>query len=59
MRLEVHNLLGQKVATLVDGRQEAGYKTIRWDAGSLSSGIYFCRIRAGDFMETRKMVLIR
>jgi len=53
---------------LVAGKEEAGYKTTRWDAASLSNGIYFYRLQvrrtpdsfeAGDFVETRKMVLIR
>jgi len=59
VRLDVHNVAGQKVATLVDGKQKAGYKTARWDAGSFSSGIYFYRLQAGGFVQTRKMVLIR
>lgn len=59
VRLEVYNTLGQKVAALVNGEEKAGYKTVRWDAGSFSSGIYFYRIQAGNFVETRKMLLIR
>jgi len=59
VRLNVYNILGQKIASLVDGEQKAGYKTVRWDAGSFSSGIYFYRISAGDFTSTRKMVLLR
>jgi len=59
VRLDIHNILGQKVTTLVDGKQKAGYKTVRWDASTLSSGIYFSRLQAGDFEQTRKMVLIR
>jgi len=59
VRLEVCNILGQKIATLVEGKQKAGYKTTRWDAGSFSSGIYFYRLQAGDFVQTRKMVVLK
>lgn len=59
MRLEVYDILGQRVATLVDGEQKAGYKVARWDAGGFSSGIYLYRLQAGGFVQTRKMVLIR
>ena len=59
VRLEVYNVAGQKVAVLADGKQKAGYKTARWDASSFSSGIYFYRLQAADFVQTRKMVLIR
>ena len=59
VRLDIYNILGQKVATLIDGNQKAGYKTARWDAGSFSSGIYFYRLQAGDFVQTRKMVLLK
>ena len=59
VRLEVYNILGEKVATLVDGNQKLGYKTARWDASSFSSGIYFYRLQAGDFVQTRKMVVLK
>jgi len=59
MRLEVYTILGQKVASLVEGEQKAGYKTARRDASSVASGIYFYRLQAGGFVQTRKMVLIR
>jgi len=58
VRLEIYNILGQKVVSLVDGEQKAGYKMARWDASSFSSGIYFYRLQAGDFVKTRKMVLL-
>jgi len=59
VKLTIYNILGQKVVVLVDGEQKVGYKTTRWDASSLSSGIYFYRLQAGDFVQTRKMILLR
>ena len=59
VNLEVYNILGQKVASLVDGKQKAGYKTARWDASSFSSGIYFYKLQAGDFVQTRKMAVLK
>jgi len=59
VKLEVYNLLGNKVTTLVDGEQEAGYKSVIWDASRVSSGLYFYKLTAGDFSETRRMMLVR
>jgi hypothetical protein len=59
VKLEVYNALGQKVQTVVDTYQEAGHQAIRWDASALSSGIYFYRLHAGDFKETRKMLVVK
>lgn len=59
VKLEVYNILGQEVATLLDGDQKAGYNIVRWDAGSLSSGVYFCRLQAGGFVQAKKMVLLK
>ena len=59
VELSVYNLLGQKVATLVNVRQRAGYHQIEWGAGGFSSGIYYYRIEAGDFQDVKKMVLLR
>lgn len=62
--LEVYNVLGQRVRTLVQGRREAGVHAVRWGGENrygkpVGSGVYFYRIEAGDFQETRKMVLVR
>jgi len=57
--LEVYNVFGQKVATLVDETQEAGYESAVWDASSVSSGLYFYRLSAGDYTETRRMMLVK
>jgi len=59
VRLAIYNILGQKVATLADGQQKAGYKTASRDASSFSSGIYFYRLRAGDFVQKRNTVLLK
>jgi hypothetical protein len=63
-RLAVYNVLGQEVVTLVDAHQAAGAHEIVWsgvDSGgrAVSSGLYFYRLQAGEFSETRKMVLLR
>lgn len=57
--LTIHNLLGREVARLVDNRQDAGNYQITWNASSLASGIYFYRLQADDFVQTRKMVFLK
>ena len=59
VKLEVYNLFGQKVATLIDSEQEAGYKSITWDASEVSSGLYFYKLTAGDYTEIKTMTLLR
>jgi photosystem II stability/assembly factor-like uncharacterized protein len=59
VQLTVFNTLGQQVATLVQGEQEAGYHEVRLDGTQLSSGVYFYRIQARDFVQTKKLVLLR
>ncbi len=57
--LIVYNLLGREVARFERGKQSAGRYQITWDASDLPSGIYFYRLQAGDFVRTRKMVLLK
>jgi hypothetical protein len=64
VRLVVYNTLGQKVATLVDGYMDAGHHTVVWegrnDGGQqVASGVYFYRLDAGEFHQTRKMMLLK
>ena len=57
--LTVHNLLGQKVLTVVDTYQPAGYYTVTLDGRQLSSGLYFYRIETEHFRQTRKMMILK
>jgi hypothetical protein len=57
--VKVYNLVGQEVATLVNGEYESGVYKVNFDAGQLGSGIYFYTITAGDFKQTRKMTLLK
>ena len=57
--LIVYDLLGAKVATLVNSVQSAGIHSVRWNAANVASGIYFYRLRAGSFTQTRKLVVIK
>jgi hypothetical protein len=64
VRIQIYNLLGQKIRLLVDEKQEPGSKEARWDGTDdsgvdVGSGIYFCRIQAGDFAGCKKMTLLK
>jgi len=59
VNLAVYNAAGQLVRTLVTGRKEAGYHSARLDAGSLPAGVYLYRLSAGEFTQTRSMVVVR
>jgi len=57
--LKVYDILGREVTTLIDGEQSAGIHTVSWDASHLSSGIFFYRLKVGDFIDVKKMILMK
>lgn len=59
VNISVYNMLGQKVATLVNERQNAGSKEVRFDAKNFTSGVYIYRIQAGNFSDSKRMILLK
>jgi hypothetical protein len=57
--LSVYNTLGQQVAVLQNGEQEAGYHEVTFDASALPSGVFFYRLQAGSYVKTRKLCMMR
>ena len=57
--LKVYTVLGEEVVTLVNEAQQAGYKSVEWDASSMPSGMYFYCLTAGNFIEVKKMLMIK
>jgi photosystem II stability/assembly factor-like uncharacterized protein len=57
--LNVHDLLGQPVATVIDEVMNPGSYEATWDATGFATGVYFCQLRAGAFMQTRRLVLVK
>jgi hypothetical protein len=57
--LSIYNVLGQRVRLLVNGMEQAGYKSASFDGSKIASGVYFYRIAASSFSDVKKMALIR
>jgi hypothetical protein len=57
--LKLFNIVGQEVATLVNAEQNAGYKSVQWNADNFASGVYFYRLQAGDFVASKKLLLLK
>ncbi len=57
--LKVYNIIGQEVATLVNDRREPGRYNVRFDASELTSGIYFYKLVASDFVATKKLIIMK
>ena len=57
--IEVFDIVGQRIAVLVNGVQEAGYRQVQFERAALPSGLYFYRLTSADFVETRKLMLLK
>ena len=57
--LTIFNLLGQEIATIVDGEVVAGRHEARWNAAGAASGVYFYRLNAGGYTSTRKLIVLK
>ncbi len=59
VKLTVYDLTGQEVTTLVNQQQPAGNHSVEFDAAGLASGVYIYRLQAGEYVQTRKMILLK
>jgi hypothetical protein len=57
--LKVYDLLGREVATLVNEKKDAGRYSVQWDATRFSSGVYFYTLQAGEYRDTKRMLLLK
>jgi flagellar hook assembly protein FlgD len=62
--ITIYDIMGREVKSLINQTQDAGYKSIRWNATNgygkpVSAGVYLYRIQAGQFRQTKKMVLLK
>ena len=64
INVTIYDMMGRRIKTLVNGPQSAGYKSVQWNTNNstgqpVSAGVYLYQVRAGEFVETRKMVLLK
>ena len=57
--VKVYDILGKEIATLMDEEKSVGTYEITWNATNLPSGVYFYQLKAGNFIETKKMILLK
>ena len=57
--LKIYNLLGEEVTTLIAEKRETGIHKFSWDASGLASGVYLYRLEAGEFIQSKKLILMR
>ena len=56
--LIIYDMVGREIASLVNEQQFAGWKEVHWNALGFANGIYFCRLEAGNYFPTKKLVLL-
>ena len=64
VNITIYDMMGRQISTLVSGQQSAGYKSVRWNATNdkgapVSAGLYLYTIQAGEYIQTKKMVLLK
>ena len=59
VRIEIYDLMGRQVTILEDGLKQVGYHRVAWQGAAFPSGVYFYRLQAGDYTESKKMVLLK
>lgn len=59
VELKIYDINGREISTIISSKMESGTYTFNWDAAKVSSGIYFYKLTAGDFSETKKMILVK
>jgi hypothetical protein len=59
VRLSVYDLLGREISVLVNERRNAGVHEVKFDASNLASGVYFYRLQAGDFVSSKRMLILK
>ena len=57
--LSIYNIQGKELVSLIDGNMEAGYHSVVWNADKYSSGIYFVKMKSGEYIDTQKLILIK
>ena len=59
VRLKIYDILGNEIATLINEEQKPGDYEVNFNAGNLNSGIYMYKLQAGDYINVKKMILIK
>jgi hypothetical protein len=57
--IKIYDIIGKEISTLINRTQNAGYYEVNFNAGKLSSGIYFYKMVAGDFVSIKKLVVLK